>query len=139
MSMTIHARKYFIAIGLFFTIGIMSSGSIAGTIDSQTAMKLLIGKTWAGKNAKGEAYWFWHEQGSDSGKFGAKFKSDAKGTSEHHGTWEIKSENVCWFWPAWKATHCYVKFDHEGDMLDMTRSDGQVHSGKLMDGNVEGL
>ncbi|WNJ99986.1 hypothetical protein L2D14_00840 [Thalassospiraceae bacterium LMO-JJ14] len=137
--MTTSVLKYFFALVLFFTINIVSSVSHAGMIDGKTAMTVLIGKTWAGKNESGDDYWFWHEPGSRSGTFGAKFKSTRKGTSEHHGTWEIKDAQVCWYWPDWKATHCYTKFEHEGDKLSMTRSDGQVHSGMLIAGNVEGL
>jgi hypothetical protein len=137
--MPIPALKFIFALVLVFAINTMSSVSNAEMLDGKAAMTVLIGKTWVGENEKGDDYWFWHEPGSDSGAFGAKFKSTRKGTSKHYGTWERKDAQVCWYWPDWKATYCYIKFEHEGNMLSMTRSDGQVHSGILMDGNVADL
>ncbi len=133
------STKYVIAAGAFLILSAVSTTSNADTIKSEGAIKVLIGKTWVGKNEHGADYWFWHEQGAKAGKFGAKFNSPSKGVRIHHGQWEIKGERVCWYWPDWNKTNCYVKFELDGNKLDMTRSDGLVHSGTLVDGNTEGL
>ena len=131
--------KKLIAIGTILFLGAMSTTAIAGAIDSKSAIKILIGKTWVGKNERGDDYWFWHEQGQSAGKFGAKFKKPTQAASIHHGQWELEGNRLCWHWPDWNKTFCYVKFEFDGGKLDMTRSDGQVHSGTFVDGNTEGL
>ncbi len=127
------------AVALASILSAICTVSIANTIAPADAVKVLIGKTWAGKNERGSDYWLWHEQGTDSGKFGAKFNSPTKGISTHHGTWKIEGERICWHWPDWNQKQCYVKFDLSGNKLDMTRADGDGHSGTLADGNTEGL
>ena len=131
--------KYVLAAGAFLILSVITTISNAETINSEGAIKILIGKTWAGKNQQGSDYWFWHEQGAKAGKFGAKFNNPSKGVRIHHGKWEMQDESVCWYWPDWNKTNCYVKFKLDGNKLDMTRSDGLVHSGTLVDGNTEGL
>ncbi len=117
----------------------ISTMAIADTIDPAGAIKVLIGKTWAGTNDQGSDYWFWHDQGTRSGKFAAKFNGPSKGISIHHGTWEIEGDGICWHWPDWGKKYCYVKFERAEGKLEMTRSDGEVHAGTLVDGNTEGL
>ena len=137
--MNVLTVKSVIAVSAFLVLNLISATSNADTINSEGAIKVLIGKTWVGKNQQGDDYWFWHEQGAKAGKFGAKFNNPSKGVRIHHGKWEMQDESVCWYWPDWNKTNCYVKFKLDGNKLDMTRSDGLVHSGTLVDGNTEGL
>jgi len=137
--MIVRITKITAAFAGFLLLSIVSTSSVADTIDSETAIKALIGKTWVGRNQQGDDYWFWHEQGDGSGDFGAKFESSSKGVRVHHGRWEVTDDSVCWHWPDWNKIYCYVKFELDGQKLDMTRSDGLVHSGTLVEGNTEGL
>ena len=131
--------KNAIVIGAAVFLSIFSLPSLAEPLDFDSAIKALVGKTWLGTNNHGDDFWFWHEGGSQAGNFGVKFYSDTKGTRVFHGRWKKKSDAVCWHWPNVNRPFCYVKFELHGDKLDMTRADGVVHSGTLVDGNTAGL
>ncbi len=137
--MTISCIRKIAAIAVFSILSALSTASMADTIEPADTIKALIGKTWAGKNKQGHSFWFWHEQGPRSGAFVAKFNNPAKGISVHHGTWEIDGDEICWDWPDWKKKYCYIKFEISGGTLEMTRADGEVHSGVLVEGNTEDL
>lgn len=114
-----------------------STGAFAEAITARQALEALNQKTWSGKNAKGETFWFWHDGDGDSGKFAARFSTAAKRV--HRGAWKRKGETACWDWPSFGQTFCYVEFKKVGDTISMTRSDGVVHAGKLSAVRMKGL
>jgi len=122
-------------------IGLLLSASrlSAESLDADGAMLRLVGSTWAGVNEDDQSFWFWHEGGPDSGRFAAKFLA-ASGQPEHYsGRWAKQGAQVCWTWPAWNATHCYVAFQLDGVELGLVRRDGVTHRGILSPGNSEHL
>tara|TARA_R110001592_G_scaffold76503_4_gene230952 strand:- start:3151 stop:3333 length:183 start_codon:yes stop_codon:yes gene_type:complete len=56
-----------------------------------------------------------------------------------HSVRTNQRDKICWHWPDWKKKYCYIKFETSGDNLKMTRADGEIHSGVLVEGNTEGL
>ena len=112
------------------------SGTAAEVIEASVAFELLRDNTFSGTNAKGQDFWFYQ---SSSGEFEAKFKKSYGSASYYSGKWYAKgADRICWDWKGGNV-HCYVKFEREGGNIDMTRSDGLVHSGAILSGNPEEL
>lgn len=111
--------------------------SSAEEVSASVAANALIGKTWSGQNSDGDAYFFWHKGNESGGDFRARFTSSNGRT--HAGTWGRSGTDLCWEWPQFGRTVCYVRFELEGVSLSMTKSDGETHSGELVAGNLHGL
>lgn len=107
----------------------------ADSLDVQEATDLLAGRTWQGENADGARFWFYH---APDGSFRAKFIPGYSGKEDFSGKWFKRGSDLCWAWDGWK-TFCYYKFETQGDNLAMTRNDQVVQTGRIVDGNSEGL
>lgn len=106
----------------------------AETITAPEAAAALIEHTWHGRNSEGQAYWFYHER---DGRAVARFEPGFAGKQTFSLSWRVEDgARICWYWDYGK-TDCYHAFDHAGDTITMTRSDGVAHSGVLHGGKSE--
>jgi len=105
-------------------------------LDSSDAMERLTENTWSGKNESGRKFWFYHRS---NGKAYARFEPGYGDKNIFSAEWEITAGGkICWEWD-YGERNCYVRFEIEDNELSMTRTDGVVHSGRLEEGNTEGL
>ncbi|MDZ7843041.1 MAG: hypothetical protein U5R46_19820 [Gammaproteobacteria bacterium] len=122
---------------IFGALFLSLCGTASGdAVDGDSAIKLLTGSTWSGKNESGRKFWFYH---TSDGKAFAKFEPGYGNKRLFTASWKMTAGGeICWEWE-YGETNCYVLFEIEGNELSMTRRDGVVHSGRLKEGNTEGL
>ncbi len=121
---------------LLFSSAVMVSGqaAMADSLDARQAIDLLAGKTWYGVNSAGKKFYFYHES---DGSFRAKFIPGYGKKENFSGKWFEKWGEICLDWGRKKS--CFFRFEAEGHVLALIRSDLVVQTGTIVDGNPAGL
>ena len=104
----------------------------ARSLTRDQAFELLDGNSWIPVDAGRRKYWFYHDP---EGVFEARFDPPLFGKRMFTGTWFKQDDRLCWDWSSWK-TFCYTSFRLDGEVLALTRSDGEVQAGRLARGKV---